>query len=460
MIKPFSIILALLLVTSCLHANDQVPGELEDFIIGGATIHLADGETIERGSIEVRGGVIVAIHEGRFEVAVGDGISIITLKDGHHVYPGMIDSATTIGMVEIGAVRATRDVAEAGGGDALNPNAQARLTYNVDSELIPTIRANGVLLTHIHPTGGLVSGQSAVMQLDGWTYEDATVRPAVGMLVNWPSMLPQTAWWVEESAEEQMEERDERIGKLEDFFDRAASYKKALDAATPVADAGEESDPESATGVAASDFDIRYDALVPVLDGTLPVLITAQEASQIEAAVAFAKRRGLRMILVGGAEADVVAELLAENDIPVIITGVHRLPRGRDADVDQPGKLASRLRDAGVTFAISSSGGRGSSWPMLSRNLPYHAAEAVAHGLTRAEAVAAITSSPAEILGIADTHGTLEVGKSATLFVSTGDILDVRSNVTHAWIDGRRVDLSSKHTELRDKYRKRLGDAE
>ncbi|MEM7809740.1 MAG: amidohydrolase, partial [Planctomycetota bacterium] len=197
MIKPFSIILATLLLASCLHANDQIPGDREDVVLIGGTVHTVEGETIEDGVVVINAGKIeLVMTAGDFDPQAEANLIDVT---GHHIYPGMIDSATTIGMVEIGAVRATRDVAEAGGGDALNPNAQARLTYNVDSELIPTIRANGVLLTHIHPTGGLVSGQSAVMQLDGWTYEDATVRPKVGMLVNWPSMLPQTAWWVDES---------------------------------------------------------------------------------------------------------------------------------------------------------------------------------------------------------------------------------------------------------------------
>ncbi len=190
--------------------------------------------------------------------------------------------------------------------------------------------------------------------------------------------------------------------------------------------------------------------MLPVLDGTLPVMMSAEEQSQIEAAVAFCQRRGLRMILVGGAEADRCIDVLKAANVPVILTGVHRLPRGRDADVDQPGKLPGVLQKAGVDFAIASAGGPpvsgGARWPMLSRNLPYHAAEAVAHGLSREDALAAI----------ADRLGTLEAGKAATLFVSTGDILDVRSNVTHAWIAGRRVDLSSRHTMLRDKYRRRL----
>ncbi len=431
-----------MLMGTVTHANDQIPGELENVVLVGGTVHTVTGETIENGIVLIRDGEIISVQRG------GGGGPIWGTEDGQfqhidvtgmHVYPGMIDAATTIGMTEIGAVRASRDLAEAGGGDAINPNAQARVVYNVDSELIPTIRANGVLMAHIHPTGGLVAGQSAVMQLDGWTFEDATVVPRVGMVVNWPAMLPRTAWWIDESAQEQMEERDERIATLETFFDEVERYRQAGDEAA---------------------FDIRLQAMLPVLDGTLPVLMSAEEASQIEAAVAFAKRRGLRMILVGGAEADKVSELLKANDIPVIITGVHRLPRGRDADIDGPGKLAPKLRDAGIRFAIASASGPpvsgGARWPMLSRNLPYHAAEAVAHGLTREEALAAITSSPAKILGIDDQLGSLEPGKVATLFVSNGDILDVRSNVTHAWIAGRRVDLSSKHTELRDKYRRRL----
>ncbi len=437
------VLLLLALLASTAQANDQIPGSLENVALVGGTVHTANGP-VENAVVVTQDGKIVGVIEDAAAYKPAADVTVIDVA-GRHVYPGMIDAATTVGLTEIGAVRATRDLQEAGGGDAINPNAAAQLAYNPDSELIPTVRANGVLVAHVHPTGGLVAGQSALMRLDGYTYEEATIVPRVGLIVNWPEMLPNTSWWEESSPEEQAEQRDKQIATLETAFDEAQRYRQTRQAETEAS---------------ADTFDIRLEAMLPVLDGELPVLISAEEQSQIEAAVAFGKRRGLRMILLGGAEADRCVETLRAANVPVILTGVHRLPRGRDADVDQPGKLPAALRDAGIEFAIASAGGPpvsgGARWPMLARNLPYHAAEAVAHGLTRDEAVAAITFTPAKLLGVDDQLGSLEEGKAATLFVSDGDILDVRSNVTHAWIDGRRVDLSSRHTQLRDKYRRRL----
>jgi imidazolonepropionase-like amidohydrolase len=443
--KPSHLLLSILLVAASLSANDQIPGELENVALVGGTVHTASGETLEQGVVIVRDGMIEAVIEGT-DLPDPQGLTVLDVT-GSHVYPGLFESMTQLGLVEIGAVRASRDQSELG---TFNPNAQAHVSVNPDSELIPTVRANGVLLAHVHPSGGLVSGQSSVMRLDGWTYEDMTAAAPVTMVMDWPGMLPRQAWWIETSVSEQLKQRDERLARIEEVFDEAQRYKLAREAA------GLTTTPTTRPAVAepsddAPAFDAKLEAMIPVLAGEVPLLITANEASEIAAAVAFTERRGLRLVIAGGQEAAKVADLLVEAEVPVIVQGVHRLPRGRDSLIDEAARLPGELQAAGVTFCIASNRA-----PAFHRNLPYHAAAAVPHGLDPADAVRSITLWPAQILGVADRYGSLEPGKSATLFVSDGDILEVASNVTHAWIDGRRVDLSSRHTELYEKYKRRL----
>ena len=440
---------ALAVVTSFASASDQVPGQSsQNVALVGGTVYPVTGEPIENGVVVIRDGKIetVASADG-FDVP--DGVEEMDVR-GKCVYPGLFDPSSQIGLFEIGAVGESVDTSEAG---LINPNAQAQVAVNPDSEIIPTVRANGILLAHVHPVGGLVSGQGAIIQLDGWTWEDLTVEAPTGIVASWPSMLPRQAWWLETSVEQQLRQRDERLQSIEDLFDDAERYKTAreaagLDSAPTSRPASVNDDPDAD----APPVDARLEAMVPMLDGSLPILLGANEASQIEAAVAFAKRRGLRPIIVGGNEAWKVADLLVSNDVPVILDGTQRSPGGRDADIDAAFALPHKLREAGVKFAISDD-----REPAFSRNLPYHAASAVPFGLSQADALASITLWPAEILGVSDRVGSLDAGKDATLFVADGNILEVTSNVTHAWIQGRPVDLSSHHTQLNEKYKQRYG---
>ncbi len=449
--KPSHLLVAALALAlpTLLLASDEIPGDLQNVALVGGTVHTVSGDVIEDGLVVVRDGKIEAVGDNPDDFEAPEGVEVIDVS-GHHVYPGLFDASSQIGLVEINAVDMTVDFAEQG---SINPNAQAHVSVNPDSELIPTIRANGVLLAHVHPIGGFVSGQGAVMQMDGWTYEDMTVQAPTGIVVNWPNMLPRQAWWITASVAEQIRQRDERLREIEALFDRAEQYKAAREAA------GLKTGPSSRPAVADGDapagappFDAKLEAMAPLFDGELPLLIGAEEASQIAAAVAFGERRGMRVIIVGGGEADRVAELLVAADVPVIIDGTQRMPRGRDAAIGDAYALPGRLVDAGVLFAISDD-----RRPAFSRNLPYHAASAVPFGLDRAAALRSITLSPAEILGVADRVGSIEAGKEATLFVADGDILEVPTQVTHAWIAGRRVDLSSRHTRLNDKYKQRYG---
>ena len=439
--------LALALPTS-LFASDEVPGQMQNVALVGGTVHTVSGETIEGGAVVITDGKISAVGPVA-SMSLPDDLEQIDVA-GHHVYPGLFDPSSQVGLVEINSVDMTVDFNEQG---SINPNAQAHVAVNPDSELIPTIRANGVLLAHVHPIGGFVSGQGAIMAMDGWTYEDMTMAAPTGIVVNWPNMLPRQAWWIETSVAEQIRERDEQLQEVEELFDRAESYKAAREAAgleTGPSSRPADSDADAPAG--APPFDAKLEAMAPLFDGELPLLIAADEASQISAAVAFGERRGIKVVIVGGGEAHRVADLLVAADVPVIIDGTQRMPRGRDAAVDEAFALPGKLAEAGVVFAISDD-----RRPAFSRNLPYHAATAVPFGLSREDAIKSITLWPAEIFGVSDRVGSLEAGKDATLFVADGDILEVPTHVTHAWIAGRRVDLSSRHTRLNDKYKQRYG---
>jgi imidazolonepropionase-like amidohydrolase len=407
-------------------ANPEIPGppQQQPIALLGGTLHPISGPTIEDAIVLFDDGKIVAVGK---DVALPAKVLKIDIA-GKHVYPGLFDAYSNLGLVEINAVRATRDETETG---TINPNVKAQVAVNPDSELIPVTRSNGVLLTLTAPTGGLISGTSAVLQLDGWTWEDLTLLPGAALHIDWPTMSPLSDWWVDKSPDQQLAGRDKALKALQDAFDEARAYEAARAAGTLAAK------------------DARWEALLPVLRGHTPLMIAADDIQQIQAAVAFASQQDVRLILYGGYDAPRCAPLLKKHNIPVVVAGVYRLPLRRDDDYDDAYTLPGRLHAAGLKFCISGSGRFGAS---NVRNLPYHAATAVAYGLSDDEAIKAITLYPAQILGVDDRVGTLEAGKDATLIVTTGNPLETTSEVESAFIQGRRVDLSDRHKRLWRKY--------
>ncbi|MCH8922679.1 MAG: amidohydrolase family protein [Planctomycetes bacterium] len=410
-------------------ASPEVPGakQTRPIALVGGTIHTLEGPDIASGTVLFDKGKIVAVGK---QVKIPANALKVDVT-GKHVYPGLIESYSNTGLIEIGAVRATRDSAETG---SINPNVKAQVAVNPDSELIPVGRANGVLLSMSVPRGGLISGQSALLQLDGWTWEDLTLRSPVGMHVRWPRMDPISAWWMKETKKDQLAERDEALANLRKALGDARAYAKARAA-----------DPQRP-------IDSRWEAMLPVLAGKLPLIVEAEEIQQIQSAVAFAAKQKLKLIIYGGYDAPHCAALLKKHEVPVIVGGVHRLPRRRHEPYDTPFTVPARLHKAGVRFCISGSGRFGAS---TLRNLPYQAAMAAAHGLPEDEALKSITLYAAEILGAGDRVGSLAAGKDATLFVADGDILEIPTHVTAAYIQGRVVDLSNRHTRLYQKYQQR-----
>lgn len=428
-----SLALGVALVAATSWAHDQVPATQPDrpYAIVGATVHTVTGPVVENGTIVVSGGRITAIGS---DIEVDPSARRIDGR-GKHVYPGLIDADNTIGLVEIDAVRATVDTAETG---AINPNARTQVAINPDSEVIPTTRSNGVLIAHVTPLGGLVSGTSAVVMLDGWTWEQMTLVPSAAVVFDWPAMLVARNWEKPDDEKKQIEARDRQLAHLEKTFDDARAYWQASRAATQPAGR-------------PIDFDARWEAMWPLFDRTLPAWIRADEVSEIEAALAFAARQKIRCVIVGGRDAALCAEQLKRDAVPIVITGTHRLPRTSDDPYDSVYALPAKLKAAGVPFAICTNG-----WPSSVRNLPYQAASATAFDLSREDALRSITLWPAQILGIAGRVGSLEVGKDATLILTDGDILDIPTHVEAAFIQGRPVDLNDRHKRLNAKYERRV----
>ncbi|OHB78854.1 MAG: hypothetical protein A2V98_03470 [Planctomycetes bacterium RBG_16_64_12] len=427
----FSILLAAALAPLAF-GSPEIPGAKQETPIAlvGGTIHPVSGAPIEQGTLVFDDGRITAV--GR-SVPLPPGAKRIDVP-GRHVYPGLINAHSSLGLVEIGEVRATRDYSETGN---VNPNVKAEVAVNPDSELIPVTRAGGVLLSLTAPSGGLISGTSALVQLDGWTWEEMTLKAPVGMHVQWPGMSPAADWKEDEPKEEEepQEKKEDAVALLRKTFADARSYQKARAA-------GE-------TGAGRHPLDTRWEAMLPVLEGKLPLVVAADEIQQIQAAVAFAEREKVKLILYGGYDAPHCAALLRKHQVPVIVGAVHRLPLRRDDAYDSAYTLPERLRAAGIKFAIAS---RSTS---NARNLPYEAATAAAYGLPPEEALKAITLYPARIFGVDDRVGSLEVGKDATLIVTDGDPLQTPTQVEAAFIRGRTVDLDNRHKRLWRKYQEK-----
>ncbi len=399
------------------------PPQIEPILISDVTAHLGDGNVIPNALIAIRDGkieMIAQINAGRgfpgYRVIEGEGM---------HLYPGFIAPNTTLGLTEISLVRATNDHREVG---RINPNVRSIIAYNTDSDILPTIRANGVLLAQICPEGGILSGTSSVVQLDAWHWEDAVVRMDDGVHLHWPQRMtfnPHTR---------KMEENymyKKQLNELRLFFAEAQAY------------CSEENPAEK---------NLKFEAMRDVFDGEKNLYLHAQDVKDIMSGVLFAEGFGVRPILVGGRDSWMVTDFLREKDIPVILQTTFSLPARPDEDIDQPFKTPAMLYEAGILFCFS----WGGSWSWQDRNLPFVAGQAVAYGLPYEAAVQALTQNPARILGIEDRAGALRVDGPATFFLCTGDALDMRSNqVVHAFIDGREIVLDDKQKALYRKFLKK-----
>ncbi|MDX1631093.1 MAG: amidohydrolase family protein [Thermoanaerobaculia bacterium] len=413
---------------SPLAAHDQIPGAVQDrpILLRGGTLYTVSDGILEDTDLLFEEGKITAIGK---DLSPPEDAEVIDVA-GKNVYPGLIATISTLGLTEIGAVRATHDQAEVG---EVTPEVAAHVAWNPDSELIPTVRNHGITTAQIVPLGSLIRGRSFVTHLDGWTKEDAGLALEEGLFLEWPRAAVSTAWWVRSSPEEQKKRMQERRDRLEDAFDEAEAYRKAKEANADLP------------------VDLRWEAMLPVLAGEKPLYVDADDYRQMVEAVAFAEARGLDLVITGARDAHMLADFLAEHEVPVILGTVQSRPMRQGDGYDTPFRTPAVLHEAGVTFALSRPG----SW--RGRDLPFQAGQAMAFGLPEEAAIRAMTLTPARLLGIDDREGSLEVGKDATLFVSTGDVTDaLTQDVIRVWIRGRPVDLDDKQRELYRKYEEKL----
>lgn len=424
--------LAALFLGTPVYGSTQRPAPPQSGVVAlvGGTVHTVSGEDQVGGTVVFEDGRITALGPG---VEVPRDALVVDVS-GKHVYPALINAFTSVGLTEVGSVRGTVDQSESG---RINPNVRAEVSVNPESEIIPVTRANGIALALAAPSGGTLSGRSALLRMDGWTWEDLTYKAPVALHVDWPAMAISTSPYVRRSEEEQKQERDQALAALDLAFRDARAYGTAR------------SDPGSGLPT-----DLRWEAMQPALKGELPVMVLANSLQEIQAAVGWAATWNLKLILVGGADAWRVTRLLAEHEVPVIIAGAHRMPARRGDPYDAPFALAAKLYEAGVKFCISSTASwSGEGDASNARNLPYEAAKAAAYGLPKSEALRSVTLYPAQILGVADRVGSLAVGMDATIMITDGDPLEISTQVEQLYIEGRRIDLSSRHTELYEKYR-------
>lgn len=403
------------------------PAQQETIIISGATIHIGNGTVIENGYLIFENGKITEVGQGTTRKQ-GKMIEVA----GKHVYPGFIAPVSSLGLVEIDAVRATNDDDEIG--DFI-PNIRSLIAYNAESKVVESMRPNGVLLAQITPQGGGISGTSSIVQLDAWNWEDAAVKVDDGIHIHWPNTYRRGRWWM---GEDRGWKPNKEYEKDTDAFKMYVANAKAY-AATSSTSKNE-----------------GYAAMQGLFDGSQIAYLYAQGEKEIIDGITSCKEAGIKkIVLVGGYEAYKIIPFLKQNNIPVIVDRVHSTPDRDDDDYDLPYKLPKLLTDGGVTVSLNS---RGGMERMNTRNLPFYAGQVSGQGIDKEEALKMITSNTAKIIGIDANYGTLEVGKSATLFVSEGDALDMRTNrVTHAFIDGRQVSLETHQTELWKRYSEKFG---
>lgn len=385
---------------------------------------MGNGQIIENSLIIFKEGKLTTVSQGS-QVDLS-GMEVINAK-GKHVYPGFIVPSSTLGLTEIDAVKATVDESEIG---EMNPHIRSIIAYNAESKVVESMRPNGVLMGQIAPQGGRISGTSSVVQFDAWNWEDAAVKVNDGIYMNWPSSFTRGRWWLGEDPALKINDKyKEQIDEVTSFLSETKAY----------------------SGGDQSIVNLPYAATQGLFDGSKKLYINVDDEKGIIDAIHFAKNNKVQhLVIVGGRESYKVTDLLKQHEIPVIVQRVHALPSQPDDDYDLPYKLAALLVNEGITVALSA---KGSMERMSSRNLPFYAGTTVAHGLEKEEALKLITSNPAKILGIDKDYGTLEEGKSATLFISEGDALDMRTNqLTHAFIDGRLISLETHQTTLYHRY--------
>jgi imidazolonepropionase-like amidohydrolase len=424
LIKRLTASIAAMAVGGSLLASDIVPGQQQQqaILIQNATLHTVTQGVKKDHDLLIVNGVIRDMGPN---LGVPKNARVIAAR-GKHVYPGLIALNTTLGLVEIEAVRSTRDMSEVG---QITPEVQAHIAYNADSEIIPTVRSNGITHVEVAPVGRGLNGQSSLMQLDGWNWQDATVKPRTAMHLSWPRTGINKAFWERRSPEQQKEANEKALKQLFTTFDTIKAYAKARDA-----------DPDHP-------IDLRWEAMRPVLRGEMPLVVRASDYRQIEQAIHFANKNNLKLVLADTDDADLASDLIKQHNIPVIITSPWGHPSRSDQGLDHAYRLPAMLEQKGIEFALTING----SWNV--RDLPFAVGHSMAYGVSPEAALRSVTLTPAKILGVDDKLGSLDIGKQANIVISSGDLFDhLTHQVELVLIEGRDVNLDNRQKRLYQKY--------
>lgn len=424
--------LSILFFMFAIYTGAQVPTPIEQkhstVLFQHGHAHIGNGEYIDNSSVGIKNGKILFVRNALTnDIVAAEWDTIIDIS-GHHIYPGFIATNVTLGLTEIDAVRATRDFQETG---SMNPYVRTLIGFNTDSDIIYTVRTNGVLVTQATPRGGIVSGSSSVMALDGWNWEDAVYKADDGVHVNWPRKMKTTGWWAEPGPSKKNDEYAKIKMKIWDFFKQAESYCKVKN---------------------PKETNLRLEALRGVLKGTQRIYIHADFAPEINDVIDFSREFNFKYpVIVGGYDAHMLSDRIKENHFSVIIGKPHSLPHFEDDHIQSYYELAYQLQSKGILFCISN---EGDMEAMNTRNLPFLAGTAWAYGLSEEQAVAAISLNAAKIMGLDDRIGSLEKGKDATLFVSKGNALEMKSNEgVIGMVKGRFIVMDNHQMQLYRKYK-------
>lgn len=423
-------LIAFFFVGTIVAQQTPAPKQTKAFTIHGATAHLGNGKVIENSLIIFKDGKISFVGSANVK-RTWEG-TVIEAK-GKHVYPGFIAMNASIGLAEVDAVRATRDFDEVG---PMLPHIRSLIAYNAESKVVESMRPNGVLMAEIAPRGGTISGTASVMQLDAWNWEDAAVKADHGIHINWPGSFTRGRWWLgEDPALKPDKNYAKNVQRITDYWANAKRYLSG----------------------SRDQMNLEYEATKGLFDGSQKLFLHVSGSREITDAVNMSKAAGIdNLVIVHGNGAEKVADLLVKNNVPVVIDRAHRVPNNEDDDYDLPFRNAKILMDAGITVAI---GMEGQMERMNTRNLPFYAGTYAAYGVDKEKAVQMITGNAAKALGVDNIAGTLEVGKDATLFISDGDALDMRTNIiSRAFIQGRDVSLETHQTKLWKRYDKKINN--
>jgi len=408
-------------------SNQPAPSQSKPILLMNGVAHLGNGKVINNAAIGFEDGKLTMVADATVVKIDMSKYEVINVE-GKHVYPGFILPNTELGLREVNAVRATIDAREIGD---LKPNVRSVIAYNTDSEIITTFKHNGILTAQIVPSGGTISGTSSIVQLDAWNWEDAIVKVDDGIHLSWPSRKIRARWWMGETESQPNKEYDNTVANIQKLFSDAKAYSEGNN----------------------GKINIKLEAMKGLFTGEKQLFIHENAAKSILESVQFAKNNAIKkVVVVGGRDVGVIASFIKDNDVSVILNGVHVMPSRPEEDVDLPYKTPAILQKEGIKFCIAYGGSI-----MNQRNLPFLAGTAAAYGLGKEEALKTITSNAAEILGLSDL-GVLKEGYNATLFVSEGDALDMRTNnVIHAFIDGRKVETDGMQEVLFERYKEKYG---